>query len=206
MSRAGILPHVGGDGTHPAMRLARRWVALLGVVMASLAATPASAEQPARYMQGVANELMTAARTGTADAFHQVFRKHADLPSIGLYSLGSYAQSLSNSDRDPYYSGMIGWIARYSAQNAPQYPVAKMVVVGQTEETKAGVYVDTVVSLQSGSNYDVRWWLIRRGGTFKVGDVNVAGFWGREELKRLFEGFIAKNGGNPRALVLALNQ
>ncbi len=206
MSRAGTFPRVGTSRSGRGLTLAALLAGLFSLVVGLAGPMSAHAEQPARYMQGVANELMTAARSGTADAFHQVFRKHADLPSIGLYSLGSYAQSLSTADRDPYYSGMIGWIARYSAQNAPQYPVAKMVVVGQTEETKTGVYVDTVVSLRDGGTYDVRWWLIRRGGSYKIGDVSVAGFWGREQLKRLFEKFIADNGGNPRALVIALNR
>jgi len=163
-------------------------------------------QQPVQFMQQVANELVAAARLGTSDAFMEVIERHADLPSIGLYSLGSYASSLPNSERSSYYSGMTSFIARYAASQAPQYPVLKAVVIGQTEETKSGVYVDSVVTLNDGTTYDVRWWLIRRGKSFKVGDAQVLGFWAREQLKRLFETYIAENGGNPKTLVLALNR
>jgi phospholipid transport system substrate-binding protein len=203
--RAGASCGIANFWAARAARLAHV-MALIVVVGAALVPERATAQQPARFMQTVANELMNAASGGSENAFHEVFKRHADLPSIGLYSLGSYANSLSREDRDPFYSGMVGFIARYAASQAPQFPVERMVVVGQTEETRTGVYVDTVVYLKGGGSYEVRWWLIRRGGTFKVGDVQVLGVWGREELKRLFEGYISQNGGNPKALLLALNR
>ena len=101
---------------------------------------------------------------------------------------------------------MIGFLARYAASQAPKYKVRSARMVSQTRETRSGVYVDSVVTLTDGTSYDVRWWLIRRGSTYKVGDVSVLGFWGREQLKRLFEGYINDNGGNPKALIVALNR
>lgn len=184
--------------------------ALPALLLAGLALmssyTSARAETPVQYMQGVANELVGAARLGTSDAFMAVLEKHADLPTIGLYSLGSYAKSLPSSERTTYFSGMTTFISRYAASQAPQYPVLKAVVVGQTEETKTGVYVDSVVTMRDGTSYDVRWWLVRRGKSFKVADAEVMGFWAREQLKRLFETYISENGGNPKTLILALNR
>lgn len=180
---------------------------LLGVVALTCAPKPTTAgEAPVQFMQRAANELLQASRTGTAYAFADVLNKHADQPSIGLYSLGSYANSLSRGDRPSYFTGMIGFLARYASSQAPKYPVRSVTMVSQTKETRAGVYVDSVVTLNDGTTYDVRWWLIRRGGTYKVGDVSVLGFWGREQLKRLFEGYITENGGNPKALIVALNR
>lgn len=180
---------------------------LMGVAVLTCAPKPAHAgEAPVEFMQRAANELLQAARSGTAYSFADVLNKHADQPSIGLYSLGSYANNLPRSDRASYYSGMIGFLARYGASQAPKYPVRSVTMVSQTKETRSGVYVDSVVTLNDGTTYDVRWWLIRRGGTYKVGDVSVLGFWGREQLKRLFEGYITENGGNPKALVVALNR
>lgn len=181
-------------------------VMMLAMLAMPMSAGIAQAEQPTQYMQRVANELVDAARQGTSDAFMEVMERHADLPSIGLYSLGSYAKSLPSSERNSYYSGMLTFISRYASSQAPQYPVLKAVVIGQTEETRAGIYVDSVVSMRDGTNYDVRWWLIRRGKSFKVGDAQVMGFWAREQLKRLFETYISENGGNPKTLVLALNR
>jgi len=183
-------------------------IVALAALMAPLVlgAVSAAAESPARYMQRVANELVNAQRSGSATAYARAIRSHADVPSIGLYSLGSYARGLPRSQRTSYYSGMVKFISRYAAKEGANYPVARAVVVGQSGETKEGVYVDSVVTLQDGATYDVRWWLVRRGKVFKVRDAQVIGFWMSPFLKNLFENYISENGGNPKALVLALNR
>ncbi len=184
--------------------------AILIALMASFAlvssALSASAEPPARYMQRVAKELTKAARNGTEAEFKRIIRKHSDYPDLGLYSLGNYRKRLASKDRSPYYKGVIRFIARYAAKNAPQYPIASAVITGQTGETKNGAYVDSVVTLKDGSQYEVRWLLRRRGKGWKVRDAQVVGFWMSPFLKDLFEKYISENGGNPRALVYALNQ
>lgn len=181
--------------------------AMTALVTAALAfASPVLAEAPARFMQGVANELIAAQRTGSQDAYINVIKKHADVPSIGLYSLGSYARGLQKGDRSEYYNGMVRFIARYAAKEGPKYPVARAVVIGQSGENQYGVYVDSNVAMQEGGSYDVRWFLIRRGSTWKVRDAEVVGFWMSPFLKNLFENYISENGGNPKSLVLALNR
>lgn len=193
----------------PRRRHARSMLAVAPALAALawlMTAGPARAEAPAIYMQRVANQLVSAAKSGSASAFAATLRSHADIPTIGLYSLGPYARSLSAADRPTYFSGMVNWIARYAATESPKYPVVKAIVLGQTEETKKGAYVDSRVSLRDGTEYDVRWWLVRRGQTFKVADAQVLGFWARESLKDLFEKYIAENGGNPRALIIALSR
>lgn len=165
-----------------------------------------SGEAPVQFMQRAAEELLEASRDGSASAFASVLNKHADLPSVGLYSLGAYRSALSSNDRGSFYSGMVGFLARYASSQAPKYSVKSVVMTSQTKETRTGVYVDSVIAMNDGTAYDVRWWLIRRGASYKVGDVSVLGFWGREQLKRLFEGYISENGGNPKALIVALNR
>ena len=44
------------------------------------------------------------------------------------------------------------------------------------------------------------------GGSYKVRDAMVLGLWMTPFLKKLFEDYIAQNGGHPRALVAALNR
>jgi phospholipid transport system substrate-binding protein len=182
-------------------------LAAVAALMALLAASgPARAEAPATFMQRVANELVAAVRSGSQVAIASVIRRHADVASIGTYSLGSYARVLPAAERPSYYAGMVGFIARYAAKEAPKYPVASAVMMSQTEEDKSGAYVDSRVTLRDGTTYDVRWWLVRRGASFKVRDAQVLGFWMSPFLKDLFEKYIGENGGNPRALVVALNR
>ncbi|MGH1417502.1 MAG: ABC transporter substrate-binding protein [Hyphomicrobiaceae bacterium] len=179
---------------------------MMAATMIAATSFSASAEAPARYMQRVAKELQAAARTGSQAAFQRVIRKHADYPDLGLYSLGSYRGRLARKDRSTYYSGMIKFISRYAANEAPKYPLASAVVTGQSSQTKRGAYVDSQVTLRNGSTYDVRWLVVRRGKGWKVRDAEVVGFWMSPFLKDLFEKYIGENGGNPKALVYALNQ
>jgi phospholipid transport system substrate-binding protein len=180
--------------------------ALAVCVATLLPALPALAETPAAYMQRVANELVAASRSGSALSFATALRSHADLPAIGLTALGSYANRLPKTDRPAYYNGMVNWIARYAAKEAPKYPVSRAVVVGQSAGTGGITYVDTSVTLRSGQTYDVRWTVVRRGNTYKVREAEILMFQMTTVLGNLFQDYISKNQDNPKALVAALNQ
>lgn len=195
----------------PVKRPLMRSLGLLSALLLTLpmlwaAASPARAEHPTAFMQRVSNELINAQRLGGGAAFAAVLRKHADVPWIGHSSLGTYAQRLAAAERPNYYNGMIKFISNYAAKEAPKYPVNRAIVTSATEESGKGVYVDTTIELKSGETYDVRWWLTRQGTTFKVRDASVVGFWMSPFLKNLFENYITENGGNPQALIVALNR
>ena len=113
-------------------------------------------------MQRVANELVEASKVGSTAMFAAAIRSYADVPSIGLTALGDYAPSLPKTERPTYFNGMINFIARYAAKESPNYPVAKAIVVGQSQETVGGTYVDSRVTLKTGETYDVRWRLVIR--------------------------------------------
>lgn len=183
---------------------------LFALALCALAATVgpagARAETPTAFMQRVANELVEASRVGSTAVFAAAIRSYADVPAIGISALGDYAASLPKTERPTYFNGMINFIARYAAKEAPNYPVAKAIVVGQSQEAVGGTLVDSRVTLQSGETYDVRWRLVRREGGYKVREAEVIGFQMTTFLNTLFQNYISENGGNPRTLVLALNR
>jgi phospholipid transport system substrate-binding protein len=162
-------------------------------------------ETPAGYMKRVGNELLLASRSGSVSQLAMVLNSNADVPSIGLNALGDYARSLPKADRPLYYNGMINFIARYAAKEAPKYPIARFVVTAQSQDDSRGVYVDSHITLASGDAYDVRWLIVRRDGVYKVRDAQVIGFWMTSFLDSLFQNYISENGGNPKSLVVALN-
>jgi phospholipid transport system substrate-binding protein len=181
-------------------------IPVLAAGLIALAPAAARAEAPATYMQRVSNELIAAQRAGSVSAFGNVLRRNMDVPSIGLTALGPHAQALPKADRPAFYNGMINFISKYAAKEAPKYPVASAIVTGQGTETAGGATVDSRITLASGESYDVRWKLVRSGQTFKVRDAQVIGFWMSSFLDTLFQNYIAENGNNPRALVVALNR
>lgn len=180
--------------------------AAMAVALLIATALPAFAEHPTAFMQRVANELIAAQRAGGGAAFAAVLRKHADVGWIGQSALGSYAHRLATAERPNYYNGLIKFVSNYAAKEAPKYMVNRATVMSATEEGGTGVYVDTTIELKGGEQYDVRWWLGRNGTTFKVRDAQVVGFWMSPFLKNLFENYITENGGNPQALIVALNR
>ena len=157
-------------------------------------------------MAQVGRELMAAARTRSPGVMSAVIQRHADVSYIGLFSLGSYRNQLVAAERATYYSGMVKFIGRYAATEAPKYTVSKVEWSNESIRGANGVMVDSRVTIEGGGTYDVRWLLVRYGNSYKVRDAMVIGMWMTPFLKKLFEDYIAQNGGNPRALVAALNR
>ena len=198
----------GFDGQLASWARAHTACWLLAVIACFAAATTsgARAESPAIYMQRVQNELLAAQRSGSVSAFGAVLRQNMDVPGIGLTALGPHARALPKAERPSYYSGMINFIAKYAAKTSPQYPVASAVVTGQGPGDAGGTNVDSRITLRSGESYDIRWLVVKSGSGYKVRDAQVVGFWMTSFLNDLFQNYIAENGDNPRALVLALSR
>jgi phospholipid transport system substrate-binding protein len=183
-----------------------RVLSLASLMLVFMGAAVEAGESPAAYMKRVGNELLAAQRSGSTSQFAMVLNANADVAPIGLAALGGYARSLPRAERPIYYTGMINFIARYAAKEAPKYPVTRFIVTAQSKEDVRGTFVDSRITLASGDTYDVRWLIVRRGKTYKVRDAQVIGFWMTSFLDNLFQNYISENGGNPRALVVALNR
>jgi phospholipid transport system substrate-binding protein len=197
-------------GTARPAHVARALRLGLGAIVIVLGLTAfggrASAADPAvAFMEKVAHELLLASRSRSPAVFAATIHRYADTSYIGSYSLGSYRQKLRAEDRPGYLSGMVRFIGRYAATEAPKYPVAGYKITGSLRGGQ-GIMVDSVITLRDGSSYDVRWLLSGTGSTFRVRDAMVFGFWMTPFLRRLFENYISENGGNVHALVAALSR
>src|SRR5262245_4994 len=182
-------------------------LAMACVAWLTAAPPPAAATDPAvKFLAQVGRELMAAARTRSPGVMASVIQRYGDVTYIGLYSLGSYRGQLSTADRVNYYGGMVRFISRYAATEAPRYPVARVEWADQSLRGANGIMVDCKVVLQDGGEYEVRWLLVKVGDSYKVRDAMVVGFWMTPFLKKLFEDYIAQNGGHAKALVAALNR
>jgi phospholipid transport system substrate-binding protein len=182
------------------------WLVLAVAAFASVFAGGARAESPAVYMQRVQNELISAQKQGGISAYANVLRRNMDVQNIGLRALGPHRNRLATADRPAYYNGMINWIAKYAATEGPKYTVKKAVVVGQGPGDAGGTNVDSQVTLADGTTYDIRWLVMKTSQGYKVRDAQVVGFWMTPFLDKLFQDYIAENGNNPKALVLALSR
>ncbi|MGI9381580.1 MAG: ABC transporter substrate-binding protein [Methyloligellaceae bacterium] len=180
----------------------------LALTIALLLAAPVQAQaapdRAASFVQRISKELIAAARAGSVPAMTRAIRSYADVPSIGVYSLGDYAKRLKRSRRSLYYSGMTRFMARYVMSQFRTYQVVRADVTGPSYRSSEGIMVDSLVTVRNGSNYRVRWWLVRRGRSYKVRDAKVLFFWILPYQRDLFVNYIQDKGGSVSALVSAL--
>ena len=180
--------------------------AIVATWIGSTAPEAQGADPAVVYMAQVGKDLMAAARTRSPGVMTNVIERHGDVAQIGLYSLGEYRTKLAQAERPGYYQGMARFIGRYAATEAPKYQVARVEWANRSVRGTSGLMVDSRVILTDGTGYDVRWLLFKYGNSYKVRDAMVLGFWMTPFLKTLFEDYISKNGGNPKALTAALNR
>ena len=177
----------------------------LSIPQQSTRAAASSSDPAVKFMQRVANELLIAARSKSPELIANVVHRYGDVGYIANYALGSYRGQLAASDREGYTTGMVRFIGRYAAQQAPTYPVAKYEILSSLQGGQ-GTMVDSRITLRDGTVYEVRWLLAKYGSTYRVRDAMVYSFWMTPFLKKLFESYIAENGGNVKALVAVLTR
>jgi phospholipid transport system substrate-binding protein len=187
-----------------------RWMLAPVLALAAMVAAPLaqaqSADPAVAFMERVSKDMLAAARSRSPQAMQATIARYADTQALGLYALGDYRPKLDNGDREPYMSGMVKFIGRYAATEAPKYPVAKISFNQEARKARYGLMVDSTILMQDGTSYEVAWLLVKYGSTYKVRDVQVIGFWGSPMLKKLFEDYIAQNGGSVKTLVTVLQR
>lgn len=178
---------------------------LIAIIASVLFTNDARADAAVKFMNRVKVDLLRAAKSGTPRAFMKPIRKHADVRTISLFSLGSYAKKLPSSRRANYYAGVTQFMARYFSSQSSSYKVVNAKVLKPSRREGSDYFVNTRVYLSSGQSYDVRWRLKRRSSGFKIVDVQVLGFWLTPFQRNLFRSYIQKHDGNINALLVALS-
>ncbi len=192
VSRRGLLAGLGA-------------LALVGTQASVPQSAYAATDRVAKFMNRLKGPLLRAAKEHSPSRFLRVIRSHADVPNIALYSLGSYRDGLDRSRRRAYYTGVARYMANYFALMSKEYKVVDAEVVGNSWNEGDDYYIDTKITLESGSTYNVRWQLKKKDGKFKIADVRVLGFWLAWLQRQQFQSFIESRGGSVNSLVVALN-
>ena len=179
----------------------------IGLVLAPAEKVDAARVDPAaKFMQKVANELQTAGRLGSRNAFHKSIKRYADISYIGTVSLGVYLPKLQKSKKKDYYSGVQRFMAKYFAIQSRNYKVSKAQILSQTKKQGRNILVDSRVYLSNGKSYKVTWKLVRSGKSYRVQDARVLGFWLTPFLRDAFVGYVKQNRGNVNSLIVALKR
>lgn len=163
-----------------------------------------ASDRPTSFVKSVSRQVLAAVRSGSPYSMADVVRRYGDLPYISLYSLGSYRSHLPRSRRASYYDGVARFMARYFISQSRVYPVARIDVLPPSVRSEEGYKVDSRFTLRNGDTYTVRWLVVPRGNGFRIRDARLLGFWLMPFQRRLFENYIADNGGKITALLAVL--
>ena len=189
-------------------RLDRRgFLALLpaGLALAALPESAAAAGAAEDYVASVGNRVIAAARAKSVSQFRSLLKANADIRAIGLYSLGPYRKNLPKGAQAEYFSLVENYISKIFAQNAKKLAGQKLVTTG-TKDAGDSVLVRSELQFGGGGGYPVTWRLVKRGGGFRIFDVNVDGVWLASTQKTNFVSVLRKNGGDFEALLAYLRQ
>jgi phospholipid transport system substrate-binding protein len=185
--------------------LSRRLFLSLAVPLA-LAPSLAFAASPAEsYVTKVGNGVIAAARNNSVGQFRSLLRANADIAAIAIYSLGPYRKSLTGDVKAEYYSLVEGYIAKVFQQNAKKL-AGQGLEVKDTKDAGDSVLVRSVLNFGGGNAVPVTWRLVKRGGGYRIFDVNVDGIWLASTQKTNFVSVLKKNNGKMSALLEYLRQ
>jgi phospholipid transport system substrate-binding protein len=182
--------------------------ALLGTVLLGTLASalPAMAATPAEtFVSAVGNSVIEAARNGSVETFRGVLRANADVETIAVFSLGSYRKNLNASQKGEYLSLVEAYIARVFSENAARLAGNSLEVTG-SQEAADSVIVKSLLKYDDGRSVAVTWRLVKRGGDYKIFDVNVDGIWLATTQKTNFVSVLKQNNGDIGALLTYLKQ
>ena len=178
---------------------------VLGFGVLAPVESSAAPDRAVNYMKRVSRDLFAAARTGSTDEMARAIRRYADIKTIGIFSLGSYAPRLSKSRRSSYFSGVSRFMARYFMSQHERYKLVSARIESPSMKDEDRIFVDSKVYLESGTTYNVRWELMRRGKSYKIRDVQFLGFSLIALQGNLFRRYIQDHDDNVNALVIALS-
>ena len=186
--------------------LSRR--ALLGTILLGTLsfAVPAHAATAAEsFVNSVGNSVIEAARNGSQETFRNVLRASADVETIAVFSLGSYRKSLDAGRKSEYVGLVETYISRVFSENAARLAGESLEVTG-SQEAADSVIVKSLLKYADGRSVAVTWRLVKRGGAFKIFDVNVDGIWLATTQKTNFVSVLKQNNGDLGALLTYLKQ
>jgi phospholipid transport system substrate-binding protein len=164
-----------------------------------------AATGPEAYVQKVGNSVIAAANSGSQERFRSILRQNADIPAIALFSLGQYRKNLPAGKRQEYYRLVERSISNVFVTHANKLKGQSLSVSG-SREASGSILVESRLQNPNGGSTPVIWRLLKRGGGYKIFDVNVDGVWLANTQRTNFTSVLRKSNGNIDALLNHLRQ
>ncbi len=147
-------------------------------------------------MHSAGNAFMSAASSGSPQAFASAASRFADLRRISLFALGQYRRNLPPGREGEYVSLARGFMGKFMAQYASHFSGDGISIIS-CDPGAAGLNVQA--KLSGGQTIAFR--LRGGGGSYRVEDMSVSSIWLAQAMRSKFMGVIAEHGGDVTALL-----
>ena len=179
------------------MRVVLKFISLLAITTLIFIAPAQAASCPAeKFIQSAGNAFMSAANTGTPQAFSSAAAKFADLRGLALFALGPYRRNLDPGMEGKYVARTKAFMGKFMADNASHFSGSAITITSCVPSTN-GLTVGA--KLTGGSSIT-----FRLKGAYRIEDVNVAGIWMAQTLRSKFNNVITTHDGDVNALMMYL--
>jgi len=178
---------------------------------ASVQSDPTLPHPAEEFVRSIADDLLAIARSSDdGDTKHAKFQAlliaHAHIPTIAEFSLGPFASTLTDDQREPYYALVSSYISRIFVTHSANLRGRSVDVTGTNVRSEREALVSSKVWFESGRALPVIWRVIRTENGFKVFDVSVNGIWLTIQQRSEFVSVIRKNNGDVQALLAFLDR
>jgi phospholipid transport system substrate-binding protein len=195
--------------------MTRRLLAIAGLLFAAAflvqLAPSWAAQDPRAFVYGVGTQGLQVVGPSVPSAqrgavFRQLFSANFDVPGIAQFALGLHWRSLDAQQQQEFIYLFGEFTAQAYAATLGQYSGARF-TVGDALASNAGeVIVSSEIMRGGGVEILIKWYLVDRGGQYKIVDVVVDGVSQRLTERNEFASIIQRNSGRADTILAVLRQ
>ncbi|MDP1556830.1 MAG: ABC transporter substrate-binding protein [Hyphomonas sp.] len=174
--------------------------ALIFSAALAFSALPAVAGQEAEAL--IAS---TATRISDPSSGQDAFRASIDVPVVARFTLGKYANRISDDERQRFTTAFDTFLANTFVEHSDSFTNARVEVVGSVDRSDKDSIVETRVTPKNGEAMTVRWRVMLRDGAWRVVDVEVLGLWLAIEQRAQIAAIMDKPRATIEDAIKALN-
>jgi phospholipid transport system substrate-binding protein len=185
----------------------------IGMALALVVALPGrgtAAQDPQAVISYVGTQGMAAVGPNISPAqrtaqLRKLLQDYFDVPGIAEFVLGRYRSSANPQQQQEYLGLYRDYTVHAYDTQLGQYGAAPFRVTGSRPGGEQTVVTSEIIR-SGGSRVQIDWYLVNRGGDYKITDLSIDGISMKVTQRDEFARWIQNNGGRFDALLAVLRQ
>ena len=142
------------------------------------------------FVLSAGKAFTAASRQGSPSAFMNAARRFTDLRGIAYFALGPHRKKMPPGKEGEFIRLSQEFMGRFMSRYASRFNASGLQIVNCE---------GSIVTGQAGGR-KIAFRVSRRGGGYKLDDVNISSVWLASQMRSTFTGVINRNGGSIDAL------